>query len=85
MSIIINESPTKSFRMERGLRQSDPFSSFLFVLILEVLDRLISKVKEEGFIEGLLVGREWVKLSHLQFIDDTIFFCPAMYETVVNY
>ena len=43
MSIIINDSLAKPFHMERGLKQGDPFSPFLFVFVAEVLNRLISK------------------------------------------
>ena len=43
MSVIINESPTKPFNMERGLRQDDPLSPFLFVLIVEVLNNNIER------------------------------------------
>ena len=58
MSIIINGSLTKPFHMERGLHQGDAFSPFLFVLVAEVLNRLISKVEEMGLIEGLSIRRD---------------------------
>ena len=50
MSIIINGSPTKPFRMERGLRQGDPLSPFLFVLVANVLNRLLRKVVSCGLV-----------------------------------
>ncbi|XP_016172256.1 uncharacterized protein LOC107614629 [Arachis ipaensis] len=36
-------------------------------------------------ISPLVVGRDMVELSHLQFADDTILFCPPEDETMKNY
>ena len=33
MSVPVNRTPTKTFKMERGLRLVDPLSPFLFVLV----------------------------------------------------
>ncbi|XP_057740275.1 uncharacterized protein LOC130957436 [Arachis stenosperma] len=43
ISIQVNGSPSKAFKMERGLRQGDPLSSFLFVLVVDVLNRMIGE------------------------------------------
>ena len=77
ISILINGSPTKPFKMERGLRQGDPLSQFLFVLLAEVLNRMMHKATNLGLIRGLSVGKDKIQLSHLQFTDDTLVFCEA--------
>ncbi|XP_016164561.1 uncharacterized protein LOC107607088 [Arachis ipaensis] len=85
MSILINGSPTKPFKMERGLRQGDPLSPFLFVLVVDVLHRMVGEAVRNSRISPLLVRRDNIKLSHLQFADDTILFCPQKTERLVNY
>ncbi|XP_015945213.1 uncharacterized protein LOC107470339 [Arachis duranensis] len=71
--------------MERGLRQGNPLFPFLFVLVVDVLHRMVSEAVRIGRISPLVVGRDSVELSHLQFADDTILFCPPEDETMKNY
>nr|XP_025616682.1 uncharacterized protein LOC112708985 [Arachis hypogaea] len=85
MSVLVNGSPSKLFNMERGLRQGDPLSPPLFVLVVNVLHRMLGEGVRNGRIDPLLVGGEHITLSHLQFADDMILFCPPKTETVVNY
>ena len=85
MSILMNGTPTKPFWIERGLRQEDPLSPFLFVFTVEMLNKLVAKAVELGKIENIQVGREGIELSHLQFVDDTLLFCLAEKETSRNY
>ena len=38
------------------------------------------RTEERGLFEGFLVGRNRIRVSHLQFADDTIFFSRASVE-----
>ena len=52
ISVLVNGSPTKEFKMERGLRQGDPLDSFLFLLMAEALNILMLEAIEKGVFEG---------------------------------
>ncbi|KAL5550481.1 hypothetical protein UlMin_000657 [Ulmus minor] len=63
----------KAFGASRGLRQGDPLSPFLFILVADILGRMMDKAVSIGEVKGFKVGREEVVVSHLQFADDTLF------------
>ena len=71
-SILLNGSPSRTFWPSRGLRQGDPLSPFLFILMMEGLHRTIISAKEEGRIQGLRLTQNWDILTHQQFLDDTM-------------
>ncbi|RVW40781.1 Transposon TX1 uncharacterized 149 kDa protein [Vitis vinifera] len=48
MAILVNGTPTEFFSTYRSLRQGDPLSPYLFVLIMEAFSSLISKAEEKG-------------------------------------
>lgn len=54
-SNLINGRPRGKFRGEKEIQQGDPFSPFLFNLIVDVLGRLIDKAKERNLIRGMQV------------------------------
>ena len=84
MSILVNGSPTLPFNLERGLRQGDPLSPILFVLVAESLNSLLMKARSIDLIEGILVGKDNVNITHLQYADDKVIFSPAKEENIQN-
>ncbi|KAK6145708.1 hypothetical protein DH2020_022528 [Rehmannia glutinosa] len=80
-SVLVNGSPIEEFKLQRGLRQGDPLSPFLFVFC-EGLNLLINKACERNIFEAYSVGKDKVKISHLQFADDTIVLGNATKENV---
>jgi hypothetical protein len=72
-SVLVNGSPTDEFSLERGLRQGDPLSPFLFLLAAEGLNVMMKAMVEGNRFSGYSVGGEdAVTMSHLQFADDTL-------------
>jgi hypothetical protein len=63
-SVLVNSTPTGFFSSSRGLRQGDPLSPLLFVIVMEALSKLFS-------------ATEVINISHLLFADDTLVFCGA--------
>ncbi|XP_071718103.1 uncharacterized protein [Rutidosis leptorrhynchoides] len=74
ISILINGSPTKEFVPERGIRQGDPISPFLFIIVAEGLNILVKRALSNGHLQGLKIGHDNLVITHLQYADDTIFF-----------
>ncbi|XP_071693764.1 uncharacterized protein [Rutidosis leptorrhynchoides] len=72
-SVLLNGSPSREGIMKRGLRQGDPLSSFLFIIVAEVLSKLLSRDLIKGDLQGCRIGPN-LKINHSQFADDTIIF-----------
>ena len=63
---INNGTSSKNFTLERGVRQWDPLSPYLFILVVETLAIAIRQNKD---IKGITIENEETKL--LQYADDT--------------
>lgn len=76
VSVLVNGSPGKEFKMAKGLRQGDPLAPFLFLISAESLHVLVEEAKERGLYEGIKVGDD-TSVSHLQYADDVVFFSES--------
>ncbi|GKE97409.1 RNA-directed DNA polymerase, eukaryota [Tanacetum coccineum] len=71
-TMIVNGSPTKEFQFHRGLKQGDPLSPFLFLLIMESLHISMQRVVDAGLFKGIHVGSS-LQVSHFFYADDVVF------------
>ena len=74
-SLNINGELTGFFGSSGGLRQGDPVSACLFVIIMEALSRLLNHriLQRSNFVYHWRCSK--TKLSHLCFADDILLFC----------
>nr|XP_048336943.1 uncharacterized protein LOC107411956 [Ziziphus jujuba var. spinosa] len=77
VELLLNGSVCGKVNMERGIRQGDPLSPFLFIIYSELLSRMLQKLEREGKIHGVKIGRTNPAISHLLFTDDILLFCRA--------
>ena len=72
VSILVNGIPSGIINPTRGIRQGDPLSPFLFILMAKGLGISISALKEANPIKGLSGTQDGANHSHQHFVDDTM-------------
>nr|GEW30765.1 RNA-directed DNA polymerase, eukaryota [Tanacetum cinerariifolium] len=85
-SVIINGSPTEEFQFFKGLKQGDPLSPFLFILIMESLHFSFQRVVDAGMFMGINLSPS-LNLSHMFYADDAVFvgqWCDGNINTLVH-
>nr|GEX29537.1 hypothetical protein [Tanacetum cinerariifolium] len=63
ISVLINGSPSKEFKMERGLHQGDPLSPFLFLLVAEALQVAVVEACNRGIYKGVHLAEDGIGVS----------------------
>jgi hypothetical protein len=75
--IKINGSHTSCFIPQRGLRQGDPLSPYLFILCAHGLSALLHKAEQDGKIQGIKICHGAPSINHLFFTDDSLILMKA--------
>ncbi|KAK2651364.1 hypothetical protein Ddye_011220 [Dipteronia dyeriana] len=84
ISVLVNGSHTPQFGVDRGLRQGDPLSLFLFNIVVEGLNKFMEKAVDLDMLRGASFGNNSVHITHLQFAEDTIIFLKPRMEFLIN-
>ncbi|KAF5446730.1 hypothetical protein F2P56_032333 [Juglans regia] len=78
----MNGTPKGFFQSKRGLRQGDPLSPYLFIVMQEVLSRLIKHAADNGRIHPFFQARGTLLVSHLMYTDDIVIFANGSKRSI---
>nr|GFC46279.1 RNA-directed DNA polymerase, eukaryota [Tanacetum cinerariifolium] len=71
-SVLVNQSPAEEFQFYKGLKQGNPLSPFLFILIMESLHLSFKRVVDARMFNRIMLNST-MQLSHMFYADDAIF------------
>jgi hypothetical protein len=79
--IRFNGTLTDEIVPQRGLRQGDPLSPYLFLICAEGFSSLLNKAEEDGQLEGIRICNAAPSFNHLLFADDSLVLIKATSES----
>lgn len=80
LSLLVRGQQTERFYPQWCVRKGDPLSPHLFLICTEGFLALLQRAQQEGDIVGIKVPRSGLTISHLLFLDDSIFFTTTSVE-----
>ncbi|KAG7543484.1 Reverse transcriptase domain [Arabidopsis thaliana x Arabidopsis arenosa] len=84
-SVIVNGASYGFTKPERGIRQGDPLSPFLFILCAEALVHIMHKAEHEGRLTGHSLTDSCPSIQHLLFADESLFVCVATFKECTEF
>jgi hypothetical protein len=71
----VNGEPGDLILHQRGLRQGDPLSPMLFILVMDVLNSLVLKASEQNLLQPLMGGARRQRGQRISlYADDVVLF-----------
>ncbi|GLT41649.1 hypothetical protein SLA2020_156960 [Shorea laevis] len=77
LSVLWNGEPLPYFSPQRGLRQGDPLSPYLFILVMEKMAQMIQRRVAAKVWKPFTLSRGGISLSHLFYANDLMLFAHA--------
>ena len=75
--VLINGGKSDQFKPNKGVRQGDPLSSYVFILAQEVLSRLLDREFHLKKISGDKANLNGPAITHVMYADDIVLFSKA--------
>ncbi|XP_043812758.1 uncharacterized protein LOC122723715 [Manihot esculenta] len=82
--IVVNGAEIGPVVPSRGLRQRDPISPYLFLIVAEGLSLLIQDSENRGLLHGCCAKVGCPPVSHLFFADDSLLFFDGTVEEAIR-
>jgi hypothetical protein len=76
-SILLNGVLRKTFHYRRGVRQGDPLSSLIFILVANLLQSILNSALHRGLLTLPLPRRWGTEFLVVQYTYDTMLFLEA--------
>lgn len=67
-----------------GLRQGDPLSPYLFLIVAEGFSALLNKAEAAGALKGIRICNGAPSFNHLLFADDSLVLMKASQESATS-
>lgn len=64
------------FNSQRGLKQGDPLSPYLFIIAFDYLSKMLDDSQKRNSTV-CFKDKNKINISHLMFVDDVLLFCNA--------
>ncbi|GJU71911.1 reverse transcriptase, partial [Tanacetum coccineum] len=77
LEFMVNGDSVGVIKPQRGLRQGDPISPYLFIIVADVLSRQILKAMSLGTLSCIKMAHNCPFISHIFFADGSLFFLKA--------
>ncbi|KAK4274665.1 hypothetical protein QN277_017856 [Acacia crassicarpa] len=84
LNICLSGEKVSSFTPSRGIRQGDPLSPYLFIIVAEVLSIMIRRSQSDYFIKGVKLSHSCPELTHSFFADDALLYMRASQRNCIH-
>ncbi|XP_022041758.1 uncharacterized protein LOC110944402 [Helianthus annuus] len=71
-SVLVNGSHTFEFPCFKGIRQGDPISPFLFLIVMEGFSSMVRRASSVGTFRGIMLPNNGPTLTNLLYADDSV-------------
>ncbi|WVZ97153.1 LOW QUALITY PROTEIN: hypothetical protein U9M48_042708, partial [Paspalum notatum var. saurae] len=79
--ILVNGVPGEPIQHQRGLRQGDPLSLVLFIIVMNVLNSLINRASDAGLLQPILARGAAQRVS--LYADDVVLFLQRCTDDLI--